>query len=89
MTEERSTLEDITNRVEKFPEAVQHETDLELQIHWFRLHLEKGNKKNNDYHIAASSQKWCCGSAPTKRSRKMRLASYAEASKKVSTEMMS
>ena len=48
MTEERPTLEDITNRVEKFPEAVQHGPDLELQIHWFRLHLEKETKNTNE-----------------------------------------
>eukprot|EP00450_Noctiluca_scintillans_P017445 CAMPEP_0194534922 /NCGR_PEP_ID=MMETSP0253-20130528/73287_1 /TAXON_ID=2966 /ORGANISM="Noctiluca scintillans" /LENGTH=106 /DNA_ID=CAMNT_0039380629 /DNA_START=850 /DNA_END=1170 /DNA_ORIENTATION=- len=40
MTEERPTLEDITNRVEKSPEAIKHGPNLELQSHWFRLHLE-------------------------------------------------
>ena len=33
---------------EKSPDAVQHGPDLELQIHWFRLHLEKGNKNTNE-----------------------------------------
>ena len=45
MTEERPTLEDITNHVEKSPETVQDGFYLELQIHEFRLHLEKKKQK--------------------------------------------
>ena len=45
MTKERPTLEDMTNHVEKSPEAIQDGFDLELQNHWFRLHLERKETK--------------------------------------------
>ena len=54
-TEERPTLEDITNRVGKSPEAVQDGFDLELQNHWFRLHLEKKETKIQTFSRLSAS----------------------------------